>query len=251
MCGVCAACRRGDGHVCYNTKIIGVDCDGCFAEYIALPELNCWKNSKELSFEVASLMEPMGNAVHTVLSGEVLGKSVAVIGCGPIGVMAVAIAKAAGASKVIAIEPNQYRLDLARTMGATHCLFPSNGNGMEMVSEITNGEGVNVVCEMSGHPTGLKQGFEMIAYGGRMSLLGLPTRSIEVDITNHVVFKGIQIHGIAGRKLYQTWEQTAALLESGLVNLEPLITHRLSMTDFERGFELMKSGDCGKVVFHI
>lgn len=251
VCGVCSACRRGDEHVCYNTKIIGVDCDGCFAQYIALPELNCWKNSKNLSFEVASLMEPMGNAVHTVLSGEILGKTVAVIGCGPIGIMAVAIAKAAGASKVIAVEPNQYRADLAKKMGATHCIFPSEENVLGTITDITNGEGVNVVCEMSGHPVGLKHGFEMVGYGGRMSILGLPTCLIEVDIANHVVFKGIQIHGIVGRRLYQTWEQTAALLESGLVDLKPLITHRLPMTDYKEGFELMKSGNCGKVVFHI
>lgn len=250
VCGVCAACRRGDEHVCYNTRIIGVDCNGCFAEYISLPEVNCWKNSKELPFEIATLMEPMGNAVHTVLSGEVLGKSVAVIGCGPIGVMAVAIAKAAGASKVIAIEPSQFRLELASKMGAHYCI-PSNEDVCAVIKEITNGEGVNVVCEMSGHPKGIEQGFNMLSLGCRMSILGLPTHPVEIDITNHVVFKGVQIHGIAGRRLYQTWEQTAALLESGLVNLEPLITHRFPMTNFKEGFDLMQRGECGKVVFHI
>lgn len=251
VCGVCAPCRRGDMHVCFNTRIIGVDCNGCFAEYIALPELNCWKNSRDLPFEIASLMEPMGNAVHAVLSGEILGKSVAVIGCGPIGVMAVAVAKAAGASKVIAIEPNPYRLDLSKKMGATECLNSDREDVFKRVMEITNGQGIDVICEMSGHPTGIKQGFELITFGGRMSLLGLPTCPIEIDITNHVVFKGIQIHGIVGRQLFQTWEQTAALLESDLVDLKPLITHRLPMTDFKKGFELMISGECGKVVFDI
>jgi threonine 3-dehydrogenase len=251
VCGHCPACRRGDAHVCLNTKIIGVDRDGCFTEYVALPEENLWKNSKELPFEIASLMEPMGNAVHTALSGEVVGKSVAVVGCGPIGLMAVAVAKAAGASKVIALDLNEYRLNLAEEMGATHLVNPSKEDPVKAVMNLTKGYGADVVLEMSGHPTGIRQGFAMLTYGGRMSMLGLPTRPVELDITNEIVFKGVTIHGITGRRMYRTWEQTAGLLESGLVDLSKLITHRLPLEDFEEGFELMKSGNCGKVVFSV
>ncbi|TCS92188.1 L-threonine 3-dehydrogenase [Hazenella coriacea] len=251
VCGQCSACRRGDGHICLHTQIIGVDRDGCFAEYVALPASNLWKNSKELPFEIASIMEPMGNAVHTTLSGEIVGKSVAVVGCGPIGIMAVAIAKAAGASKVIALDVNEYRLQLAEQMGATHIVHSSQEDPVKMVRAITQGHGVDVVLEMSGHPVAIKQGLEMLVHGGRMSMLGLPTRPVEIDITNQIVFKGITIHGITGRKMFETWEQTAGLLESGKVNLQPLITHQLPFEEFEKGFELMKSGNCGKVVLTI
>ncbi|MBA4494428.1 L-threonine 3-dehydrogenase [Paenactinomyces guangxiensis] len=251
VCGHCSACRRGDAHVCLNTKIIGVDRDGCFTEYVALPASNLWKNSKELPFEIASLMEPMGNAVHTTLSESIVGKAVAVVGCGPIGLMAVAVARASGAAKVIASDLNEYRLNLAEQMGATHLIRPRTEDPVQTVKAITKGEGADVVLEMSGHPTGIRQGFEMITHGGRISLLGLPGRPVELDITNDIVFKGITVHGITGRRMYETWEQTAGLLESGLVDLKPLITHRLPLEDFEEGFELMKSGNCGKVVFTV
>jgi threonine 3-dehydrogenase len=251
VCGKCSACRRNDYHVCLNTKIIGVDRDGCFTEYVALPEENLWKNSKDLPFEIASLMEPMGNAVHTALSGEILGKSAAVVGCGPIGLMAVAVAKAAGASKVIALDLNEYRLNLAEAMGATHIVRVNREDPVQAVKTLTRGEGADVVLEMSGHPVAIRQAFAMLTHGGRISMLGLPTRPVELDITNDIVFKGITVHGITGRRMYETWEQTAGLLESGLVDLKPLITHRLSLEDFEEGFELMKSGNCGKVVFSV
>jgi len=251
VCGHCSACRRGDFHICLNTQIIGVDRDGCFTEYVALPAENLWINDKELPFENASIMEPMGNAVHTTLSGPIVGKTVAVVGCGPIGLMAVAVAKASGARKVIALDLNEYRLNLAEEMGADHLVRPHKEDPVQSVKALTRGEGVDVVLEMSGHPIAIRQGFEMLTHGGRMSILGLPTRPVELDITNDIVFKGITIHGITGRRMYETWEQTAGLLESGLVDLKPLITHRLSLEDFEEGFELMKSGNCGKVVFSV
>lgn len=251
VCGHCHACRRGDYHICINTQIIGVDRDGCFAEYVAMPASNLWVNHKDLPFENASIMEPFGNAVHTTLSGPVVGKSVAVIGCGPIGLMAIAVAKASGARKVFALDINEYRLNLAEEMGASHLIRSNQEDPVKAVKALTSGEGVDVVLEMSGHPVAIKQGFEMLAHGGRISMLGLPTRSVELDVTNDIVFKGITIHGITGRRMYETWEQAAGLLESGLVDLNPLITHILPLEEFEEGFALMKSGNCGKVVFTV
>lgn len=251
VCGHCHSCRRGDYHICMNTQIIGVDRDGCFAEYVALPANNLWVNRKDLPFENASIMEPFGNAVHTALSGPIVGKTVAVIGCGPIGLMAVAVAKASGARSVFALDLNEYRLNLAEEMGASHLIRSNQEDPVKAVKSLTRGEGVDVVLEMSGHPIAIRQGFEMLTHGGRMSMLGLPTRPVEIDITNDIVFKGVTIHGITGRRMFETWEQAAGLLESGRIDLTPLITHRYSLEDFEEGFALMKSGNCGKVVFTV
>lgn len=251
VCGHCVACRRGDAHVCLNTKIIGVDREGCFTKYVKLPAENIWINSKELPFEIASIMEPMGNAVHTVLSGEVAGRSVAVVGCGPIGLMAVAVAKASGASRVMALDVNDYRLDLAETMGATDLIRSHRVDVLKEIHSITKGDGVDVVLEMSGHPVAMDQAFKMVTPGGRVSILSLPTSPVTIDITNDIVFKGITVKGITGRRMYDTWQQVAGLLESGQVDLKPLITHRIALEDYEEGFELMKAGKCGKVVFQL
>lgn len=250
VCGECQQCLTGKEHVCKNTKIIGVDTDGCFAEYVALPAKNLWKNPKDLPVDVASVQEPMGNAVHTVLSGDVVGKTVAIIGCGPIGLMAVGVAKAAGASQVIAFDLNDYRLDLAVKMGATATVNSGKENPVDTALSLTDGNGVDVVCEMSGHPVAMDQGFKMITNGGRVSILSLPVRPVEIDVTNDIVFKGIQVHGITGRKMFETWEQVSRLLASGQVDVEPIITHHFPLEDFDKGFQLMNEGKCGKVVLH-
>jgi threonine 3-dehydrogenase len=248
ICGHCPQCLQGAYHICRETKIIGVDTQGCFAEYFALPATNIWKNDTSLPNEHASLQEPMGNAVQTVLSGPIVGKSVAVIGCGPIGLMAVAVAKASGASSVYALDVNQYRLDLAKNLGATQAIHSGETDPVTLIHQLTNGNGVDVVLEMSGHPLAIQQGFKMITNGGRISMLGLPTKNVELDITNDIVFKGIQVHGITGRKMFETWFQTAGLLKSGAINMEKIITHKLSLDDFEQGFDLMISGQSGKVL---
>ncbi|PTX58678.1 L-threonine 3-dehydrogenase [Melghirimyces profundicolus] len=250
VCGRCLQCRRGEAHVCAHTQIIGVDRNGCFAEYAAMPADNLWKNKKDLPPEVASSMEPMGNAVHTALSGPIAGRSVAVIGCGPIGVMAVAVAKAAGASQVIALDINEYRLNLAGKMGADHRIHSKEQDPVKETAKLTDGQGVDVVLEMSGNPVAIRQGFSMLTYGGRMSMLGLPTRTVELDVSQDIVFKGIQIHGIVGRRMYETWQQTAGFLESGQVDLTPMITHRFALEDYEQAFEQMMSGNSGKVVLY-
>ncbi|HEY8343450.1 MAG TPA: L-threonine 3-dehydrogenase [Calditerricola sp.] len=248
VCGHCPQCLTGQAHICQNTRILGVDRDGCFAEYVVVPAQSLWKNDPALPFEVASLQEPMGNAVHTVLSGPVAGKTVAILGCGPIGIMAVAVARAAGAAKVFAVDVNPYRLELAKAMGAHVRIHAGEEDPVARVKEATGGSGVEVVCEMSGHPTAIQQGFKMLANGGRMAMLGLPTQDVPLDITNAIVFKGVTVLGITGRRIYETWQQTAGLLASGQVNLEPLITHRFPLERFAEAFELMKSGQCGKIV---
>lgn len=248
VCQACPQCQTGQSHVCTNTKILGVDIDGCFAEYVKMPARNLWRNDKSLPFDRASIMEPMGNAVHTVLSGAVAGKSVAVIGCGPIGIMATAVAKATGAASVTALDLNDYRLQLAERMGADCVVNSGETDPVTYVKNLTDGYGVDVVLEMSGHPRAIQQGFEMLTNAGRMSMLGLPTKPVEIDVTNQIVFKGATVHGITGRRMFETWKQTAGLLQSKRVDLEPLITHRLPLSRFEEGFELMKNGKSGKVV---
>lgn len=248
VCGHCPQCMTGKAHICRDTKIIGVDRDGCFAEYVSLPAENLWINDPELPFEEASIQEPFGNAVHTVLEGEIAGKTVAIIGCGPIGLMAVGIAKASGASNVLAFDLNPYRLELASEMGADHLIHSGDQDPLQEVSRITSDQGVDVVCEMSGHPVAMNQGFKMATNGGRVAVLSLPSKSVEIDVTNDIVFKGLTVQGITGRKMFQTWQQTAGLLRSGQVDVKPMMTHTFPMEDFEKGFDLMVKGNCGKVV---
>nr|WP_256521699.1 L-threonine 3-dehydrogenase [Halobacillus sp. A5] len=250
ICGHCPQCLTGQYHICENTKIIGVDTQGCFAEYAAVPAANLWRNPANMPYDIASIQEPMGNAVHTVLKGDVAGKSVAVIGCGPIGIMAVGVAKAAGASHVLAFDLNEYRLNLAKEMGADTIVNSAEVNPVEMAKQLTNGHGVDVVCEMSGHPVAMDQGFKMITNGGRVSILSLPASPVSIDITNDIVFKGVQVQGITGRKMYETWQQVSRLLHSKQVDVSPLITHHFPLEEFEKGFELMNKGLCGKVVLH-
>ena len=250
VCGECSQCLSGDAHICKQTEIIGVDRDGCFAEYVALPAINLWKNDTAMPINVASIQEPFGNAVHTVLAQDVAGKSVAIIGCGPIGLMAIAVAQACGASSVLAFDLNDYRLRLAKEMGATSVVNSMEENPLTVVDKLMHGNGVDVVCEMSGHPVAMNQGFKMVTNGGVVSILSLPVRPVEIDVTNDIVFKGITVQGITGRKMYKTWQQVSGLLKSGRVNLNPIITHHLKLEEFEKGFNLMIQGKCGKVVLH-
>lgn len=249
VCGVCDLCTTGNAHICKETAILGVDTDGTYAEYVAIPEANAWKNPKGIDPAYLAVQEPLGNAVHTVLAGDIIGKTIAVVGCGPIGIMAVAVAKAVSASKVIAIEVNEYRIELAKKLGADVVINPLKEDVIARVLEETNGLGVDVVAEMSGNATAIRQALKYIKLGGRMSILGIPTTEVPIEFAD-VVFKGITIQGITGRRMYDTWFQVKGLLQSGNLNLEPIITHRLVMEDFEKGFELMKNGNCGKVVLY-
>nr|WP_155645603.1 L-threonine 3-dehydrogenase [Peribacillus simplex] len=248
VCGRCRQCLTGQFHICKHTSIIGVDTHGCFSEYVALPAKNLWKNPIDMPTDIATIQEPMGNAVHSVLAGDVLGKTVAIIGCGPIGLMAVAVAKAAGADKVIALDINEYRLQLAKKMGATHLIQSNKDDPLEIIQQLTNTDGVDVVCEMSGNPAAIDQGFKMVTNGGRVSILSLPAQPVMLNITEDIVFKGLTVQGITGRKMFSTWQQVSSLLGSGKVDVKPMITHRFSLSDFEKGFDLMIKGQCGKVL---
>lgn len=249
VCGICKACRTGNAHVCPNTRSFGITAPGCFADYAILKESNVIQNKKEMPYELACLQDPLGNAVQTVLSGDIVGKSVVIIGTGPIGLMAVAVAKACGAGAVIAVDVNPYRLELARRMGADSIINSAQVPMANAIKDCTGGEGAEVILEMSGHPDAIRQGFEAAAPAARVSLLGIPTREVSLDLSSHIIFKGLRIEGITGRRMYQTWYQLKGLLEQGRIDLTPLITHRFPLHRYEEAFELMTSGQCGKIVF--
>ncbi|MDI6453388.1 L-threonine 3-dehydrogenase [Peloplasma aerotolerans] len=248
VCGECEFCRRGEYHICKNTQIIGVDTDGCFAEYAKMPADNLIINSKDIDPKYLSIQEPLGNAVHTMLHFDIIGKTVAVVGCGPIGLMGVNVAKAVGASKVIAIEVNDYRINLAKELGADVVINPLKENVIERVLEETNGMGVDVVGEFSGNKTAIEQAFKYVKAGGKMSMLGIVDSNIDIDLSNDIVFKGITIYGVVGRIMFDTWHQVTGLVQSGKLDLEKIVTHTFKLTDIEEGMKVMMSGNSGKVV---
>ncbi len=249
-CGQCTQCRTGQAHVCRSVKIFGVDTDGTFAEYVKVPAVNAWKTDPAVGPEVTAMQEPFGNAVHTALSGEISTARVAVFGCGPTGLAAVAIAKACGATAVFAVDVNDYRLDLAKKMGATAVLKAGRDDVVGSILEATGGEGVDVSLEMSGAGVALRQSFQALRNGGRVSVLGIASRPVELDWANLVVFKGATVYGISGRKIFESWHKTKMLIESGLVDLKPMITHRFALSDYEEAFELMRSGNSGKIILY-
>lgn len=250
VCGYCYPCRTGQSHICRNVEIIGVDRPGCFAEYVALPASNAWINEPHLDPAIAAAQEPFGNAVHTALSTDLLAKTVLVTGCGPIGLFALAIARAAGAARIFATDINPGRLELARTMGATDPL-DSRGDVVATILRLTDGGGVDVLLEMSGNPVAINQGFGALRPGGYAALLGLPGKPINgFDLANHVVFKGATIYGVSGRKMYETWYQTRALISGGQVDIRPVISHRLPLGQFEQAFAMMIDGDAAKVALY-
>jgi threonine 3-dehydrogenase len=252
FCGFCPPCRSGRAHICENLRILGVDFDGGFADYLVIPERNAWEVDRRIPPEVASIHDPFGNAVHTAFSGdgatELVGATVVVLGCGPIGLFAVGVARAAGAKQVIAVEPNEYRQALAKQMGADAVVDPTKEDPVATVLAATEGHGAEVVLEMSGVPAVIDQGTRMLAPGGRMSLLGLPPGPVSLDLTDQVIFKEARLIGVTGRELFRTWQQMTTLLATGMVDVGPVITHRFALTEFEEAFEVMSSGRSGKVI---
>jgi threonine 3-dehydrogenase len=249
-CGKCLQCRTGEAHICQFVKIIGVDADGAFAEYVRIPESNIWKLDPAIPHEYASILDPLGNAVHTVLAGEIAAKTVAVTGCGPIGLFSIAVARAVGASIVFAIEVNPHRRRVAQQMKADFVLDPSKDDVTKIVMEQTAGLGVDVVLEMAGHPTAIRTAFDIVRRGGRISLLGLTSKPIPLNFSEDIIFKGITVQGINGRRMYQTWYQMTALLKSGKLDLHPVITDRMSMKDFSKGMERLTSGEASKILLY-
>jgi threonine 3-dehydrogenase len=242
----CSQCRRGDMHLCRNLRVIGVHSDGGFAERVVIPEANAIE-SNGLDPAVVALQEPMGNAVHAAFVEPIEGRTVLVTGCGPIGLCAVGIAKSAGASLVIATDTESYRLDLARTMGADIALDAGAPDTAERVLQATGGDGVDVVLEMSGATAALASALHLATRGGRVSLLGIFSDAVPVDLSELVIMKGLRLHGVYGRRIYDTWERTQALLRGGL-DVGPIITHRLDLGEWPTAFDLIASRHAGKVV---
>ena len=248
FCGHCYLCRTGEAHICSNVKILGVDVNGAFAEYVKVPEQNVWKTDPSIPPEIASLQEPFGNAVYTALVEDITAKTVAIFGGGPIGLMSVGVTKASGADKIFLIEPNPFRLSLGEKMGADILINPEKDNPIEVILDETGGLGVDVVLEMSGAEPAIQQMFKVIRNGGRISLLGIPKKKIAVDFSEDIIFKGIRIYGITGRKIYETWYQTTSFLATGKVDLTPIITHQLKIDEIEKGMELLIKKEAAKIV---
>ena len=247
--GRCLLCRTGNAHVCPHTRIIGVDRDGCFAEYIAMPAVNVWHLDDNVSFEVGGIHDPMGNAFHTALTAEIPGSIVLVTGCGPIGLFAIGICNAAGASRIIASDVNDTRLALARRMGADDTVKPPEAESV--VRRHTGGLGVDVVLEMSGVPSAIHQAFALVRVGGRVQMLGIPAKPMEVNFASEVIFKGITIYGVVGRRMYDTWHQMTRFLRSGEFDPTPVITHRFPLEGADEAIRAIKSGEAGKVIFEV
>ena len=249
-CGKCLQCRIGEAHICQNVKILGVDANGAFAEYVVIPETNIWKLDPDIPVDYASILDPLGNAVHTVLAGDIAAKTVAITGCGPIGLFAIAVARACGAAKVFAIEVNDHRRAIAERMKADYALNPAKENVVERIMDLTGGVGVDVVCEMAGHPDAIRTGFDIVRRGGRVSLLGLTSKPISLNFSEDIIFKGITIQGINGRLMYKTWYQMTALLKAGRLDLHPAITDRMELKDFSRGMARLKTGEASKILLY-
>jgi threonine 3-dehydrogenase len=250
ICGHCLQCRTGNGHICRNTRIIGVDRDGAFAEYIAMPATNVL-SLDGIPTEIGAIMDPMGNAFHTVLTADIPGSTVFIVGCGPIGCFAVGIARAAGAARVIASDINPRRLALAARMGAHVTIDATKDDVVGTVLEATGGEGADVVCEMSGVPAALRQAFAAVRMGGRVQLLGIPRGAVPVDFATEIIFKGITLYGVIGRKMYETWHQMRRFLSSGMLDPRPVITHRFPLARIDEALGAIRAGDAGKVILEI
>jgi len=246
VCGRCRNCLAGRRHLCADTKGIGVNRPGAFAEFISVPMTNVWHHRPDIDRDVAAIFDPFGNAVHTALSFNVLGEDVLITGAGPIGIMAAAIVKHAGARFVVVTDVNDYRLALAQKMGATVALNVKTGSLRETQEELGMKEGFDVGLEMSGNPAALRDMIESMAHGGKIAMLGIPSEQIAID-WNKVVFNMLTIKGIYGREMYETWYKMSVMLESGL-DIKPVITHRFHCAEFEKGFEAMLSGQSGKVI---
>jgi threonine 3-dehydrogenase len=249
-CGHCHQCRLGEAHICQNLKIIGIDIDGAFAEFVKIPATNIWKLDPAIPEHYGAILDPLGNAVHTVLAGPIAGQTVLVTGCGPIGLMSIAIAKACGSSTVFATETNEHRRQMAREMGADYVLNPLTEEPVKKILEATGGTGVDALLEMSGNPAAIQQGFQALRAGGRASLLGIPTENVPLDLVQDVIFKGAIVQGIYGRRMYDTWVQMTALLKAGRVNLQPLFGERMKLENFEAAFAKLNSGLAGKILMY-
>ena len=245
-CGVCRNCRAGRRHLCINTVGVGVNRAGAFAEYLSIPAFNVFKLPDVISDDLASILDPLGNATHTALSFDLVGEDVLITGAGPIGVMAVAIARYAGARHIVITDVNDYRLDLAIKAGASVALNVTRGSIDDTMKDLGMEEGFDVGMEMSGNPSAFRDLLRTMHHGGNVALLGIPPGEMAID-WNDIIFKGLNLKGVYGREMFETWYKMASMLQSGL-NVDSIITHRFSVDDFQPAFDLMESGQSGKVI---
>lgn len=245
-CGHCRKCRAGERHLCRNTVGIGVNRPGAFAEYISVPAVNICPLPDSISDDLGAILDPLGNAAHTALSFDLVGEDVLITGAGPIGIMAVAIAKQVGARHVVITDVNDYRLGLAAQMGATKCVNVLSDDLKGVMSDLGMTEGFDIGLEMSGVPSAFSEMLDVMNHGGKMALLGIMPQDTGIN-WHHVIFKGLEIHGIYGRKMFETWYKMIAMIEAGL-DLSPIITHHYGIDDFQAGFDAMLSGKSGKVI---
>lgn len=251
-CGVCFQCRTGNAHMCQSTRILGVDRDGAFAQFVAVPESVIWQNDRaKLPPEIATLQEPFGNAVFATSDLDLMGRSVAVLGCGPIGLFAIAIARAAGAAVVLAADRTAFRLELATCIGASAVVdVDAVQDEAGWFLEHHEGLGFDIVFEMSGAGRAVADALRIARNGGRVILFGIPDRPVAIDVAETLIFKNLEVHAVSGRKIFETWYRTRWLLESGVVDLRPLITHELPVTDFETAFRVLEAGEACKIVLY-
>jgi len=247
-CGTCYQCRTGNSHICERLEIVGVDVDGAFAEYACIPAQNAWPIPREVPIETASILEPLGNAVHVLYAAESTGNHVAVFGCGPVGLSAVALANLSGALTISAVDINEYRLRIAQQMGASKTINSTITDPVEEIHRDTEGHGADVVLEMSGNDHAIRQSLRAVRNGGTVILFGIPSREVLMNLADDVIFKETHILGIVGREMFRTWYRLESLLKTRKLNLDPLITHRMNLEKLEDAMTLIGSGNCGKIV---
>ncbi len=247
-CGECYQCRNGQQHICQNLKLFGVHTNGCFAEYSKIPAVCAVKIPKSIHPNVGAVLEPLGTAVRANVEVQSSGKNIAVIGCGPIGLMAVSAAKAFGAAGIYAVDINDYRLGIAKKLGATEVINSSQVRSGEKLVELTDGTGVDAFIDASGNISAILDGFKGLRKGGKAALIGLPSKPLEIDLGSQVVFKETTIIGIHGRRMFETWTVMSNLLDKGLLNIDPVITHVLKLEEFDKGFDIARKGEGGKVI---
>ncbi|MFQ5579077.1 MAG: L-threonine 3-dehydrogenase [Nitrospiria bacterium] len=251
-CLACETCLRGSPHLCDDLEILGVDRDGCFAEYVAIPERSLWKNEASLPPDIASIQDPLGNAIYATGVETVACRQVLILGDGPVGLFSVAVARASGASRILLTGLNPLCLEIGRRMGADVVYRPDQVNVVEAIMDETSGSGLDVVIEMTGDPKAISEGLKMVQKGGRFSAFGLPSRSVSIDFNEDIILKGIRLYGINGRKMFETWFEMAGMLNTGRLDPGPVLTHHLPFEDFEKGFQMMEANprEAAKVVLY-
>jgi threonine 3-dehydrogenase len=251
-CGQCYACRTGQGHICDRVDIIGIDVAGCFADYVRLPDSNVWKLHPSISDDLGAIHDPLGNAMHTVMVNDVSGQSVLVVGAGPVGLMATNIARAAGAIDIVTLDVNPKRLAMAHFMGADAAHDPRDPRIEEiLLARTRGGRGFDVMLEASGNPGGIALGIKLLRSGGWASLLGIPSNDVTFNLARDVIFKGITLHGVNGRRMYETWYQVESFLTHGRIDPIPVISHVLPLEEFATAFDLLHRGDAIKVILDV